>query len=957
MSNLPSPPAVPTGIFSLRPTRQACLIYLLVMVVVSWGCFSSLADHLLDTHDDEVFRDSIALSEDFSFFFAPAMQKAVGSGRPLADLVESLPYLIWGPDPAPYHLFVVILHTLASLLLTYLAWELGMGLELSLVGGLLFLIDVAHFQPVHWIAAMDYPVALLVSLGAVLCCLRYYRTQGPAWFWGFCAALPLGALAHPAALMAWPFCLYWAWRGGHGLKPLWRSLPPLGLLMLPTLAFISYTTAESTSTWQALSTYSLSSLPDILVGIAHLLLWFSSRLLTTAHWMLLPVYRQQTWELGVGLGVLAGLGVLVRKRIFPADLWAVWTALMLLPFLVLTEEVVKDLPAGPSRYLYLSTAGSSLILAWLLERGSLWLGRYLKPWIPYAGSIALLLASSFFYLKKAEALTFYTSGRNYIALGNTDLGVSQLQRAIARSSDTIPLLDAYSRLCLQLMGATDLAPTLDQALERFPADLNLNLFRSVDLSLNSDPAIGGQGRNRLVSLVDKLQGEWRKNADLVIFQAYANYGLNRTKQDDVSGAITAYRRALEYNPQSVKIYRRLAMALMRTGQTAEATQMVLQALSLNPGDPSTPGLHALVLRLQGRVDEAILACQNAIAEHPGEDLFSLLGECYEHKGDLDQASQVYQQCLALFPHSLLARQRLAELTILRGDRPSAIQALEKAIQLDPTAATNYYNLGNLYYSVRRLDQAVSSYQEAIRRDFRDPRVYANLGTALRGLGRLPEAAQAYRQAIELQPGNPTFYHNLGGVAQEQGDRQGGIAAFEQSVELGSDNIETYLGLSQLYQENGQVGEALRVYSQILGMDLSGGTSALYAKMGTDLFGLGKLDESTTAYRKALAKDAGNLAARVNLGWNLYLKGGLQEAIAHYRLALALQPNSQAQFNLGLAYLRLGQLDLARQAYAEGIEKYGPAEAEKIGAVEDLKQLIGQGIQMVEAQQILSTYWK
>ena len=59
------------------------MIYLLVMVAVSWGCFSSLADHLLDTHDDQVFRDSVALSENFSFFFAPAAQKTVGSGRPL----------------------------------------------------------------------------------------------------------------------------------------------------------------------------------------------------------------------------------------------------------------------------------------------------------------------------------------------------------------------------------------------------------------------------------------------------------------------------------------------------------------------------------------------------------------------------------------------------------------------------------------------------------------------------------------------------------------------------------------------------------------------------------------------------------------------------------------------------------------------------------------------------------
>lgn len=957
MSTNPLPPTSATEIFSLHPTRQTWVIYLLVMIAVSWACFGSLADHLLDTHDDELFRDSVALSENLAFFFAPATEKAVGSGRPLADLIESIPYLIWGPDPAYYHLFVVFLHTLASLLLAYVAWELGMGLELSLAGGMLFLINVAHFQAVHWISAMDYPVALMVSLGAVLCCVRYYRTQRPEWFWGCCGMLPLGALAHPAALMAWPFCLYWAWCGERGLKPLWRSLLPLGLLMLPTLAFISYTTAEKTSTAQALNHYALANLPAILEGVFRLILWFCSRLLTTAHWALVAVYQQQLWELGLGLGVLTGLGVLVWKKIHPAALWAVWTLLMLLPFLVLTEEVVKDLPAGPSRYLYLSTAGSSLILAWLLERSSLWLGRYLKPWIPYAGALALILASSFFSLKKAEALTFYTSGRNYISMGEIDLGIKQLERAIGRGSDTIPLLDAYSRLCMQLMGTDDLKPVLDQALQKFSADLNLNFFRSVDLSFSPDPAVAQQARNRLVSLVDKFQGEQRKNAELVLFQAYANYGLNRAQQNDLNRAIPAYHRALEYSPGNVKIYRRLILALIATGQTGEATNLAQEALRLNPDDPGTPGLRVLYLRLQGKVDEAIRVCRSALLEHPTEDLFSLLGGCYEHQGDLENARATYQQCLALFPGCLPARQRLAEVDRLFGDPASAIQALEKTIALDPETAANYYDLGNLHYSAKHLEQAVLGYQEAIRRGFRDPRGYANLGTALRGLKRLAEAEQAYQQAIELQPGNPTFYHNLGGVAQEQGDRQGGIAAFQRAIQLHSDNIETYLGLSQLYQENGQLDEALRIYNQILSMELRGGTGERYAKMGTDLFKLGQFDASITAYRKALDKNGNDMFTHVNLGWNLYLKGEVQEAITHYLQALALQPSSQGQFNLGLAYLRLGQIEEARKAYAEGIKRYGAAQAQQVGAVDDLKQLIAQGTQVAEAQRLLATYWQ
>jgi len=815
---------------------------------------------------------------------------------------------------------------------------------------------VAHFQAVHWISGMDYPVALLLSLGAVLCCQRHYQTSGRGWFWGFCAALPLGALAHPAALMTWPFCLYWAWSQGRPLRPLWRTLPPLGLLLLPTLAFISYTTAKSTSTAHALGAYSLEGLPQLALGMGELLLWFSGRLLSTAHWTAVAVYQQQIWELALGLGVLGGLGALIWRRIQPGALWAAWSLLLLLPFLVLTEEVVRDLPAGPSRYLYLATAGSSLLLAWLLERGSLGLGRWLPPPLPYLTGLALLLFSSFVFLKKSEALTFYTSGRNYIALGDTDLGARQLQRAIAQAPEMIPLLDAYSRLCLQLMGSEELGPALDQALGRFPADLNLNLFKSVLASLGPEESAGQQAHNRLASLLKNLPDERRQNAELVLFQAYANYGLYRTKQDDFQGAIPALRRALEYSPGNLKIHRRLVAALINTGQTEEAAFMAQQALRLNPDDPGIPGLRALVLRLQGQVEEAIALCRQALAERPAEDLYGLLGECYEHQGELEQARRVYLECLEHFPNYLPVRQRLAGLDLRGGDRPSAIAALEKAVQLDPTEAANHYNLGNLYYAARRLEEAATQYREAIGRGFRDPRVWANLGTALRGLGRFPEAAAAYQQAIALQPDNPALHHNLGSAAQAQGDRQAGIAAFERAAALGSDNVETYLGLSQLYQENGQLDDALRVYDQILDRNLKGASADLYTRMGTDLFRLGKVDQSTHAYRKALAADSANLAAHVNLGWNHYLKGQVEEAIAHYQQALALQPSSQAQFNLALAYLRLGRFEQARASYAEGIARYGPDEARKVGAVEDLKQLLQQGVHAEQARQLLDTYW-
>lgn len=670
---LAAPPRSSMGL-PLRATPRTWVAYFLLLCLVSAVCFASLADHLLDTHDAETFQDNIATSEDFSYFFLPAAQKELGSGRPAAELVKWVAYTLWGNDPGWFHLLVVAIHTLVSFLLARLGWRLGMGLGLSFAGGLLFLVNVAHFQAVHWISALDYPLALAWGIGAMLCYLGYFRSGRPGWLGGAYANLLLGTLAHLSILMAWPLCLFWAWHRGRGLSSALRHLLPFGLALLPALAFISYLTAKDTSTWQALGSYSLQNLLALLAGLGELLLWFSSRLFTTAHWLPLPVYQQQTWELWLGGGVLAGMGVLIWKRIFPGAVWAVWILGMLLPFLLLTEEIVLDMPAGPSRYLYSASAGSSFLLAWLLEGGSQWLGRYLKPWIPYTGLTALLLASSYSSLKKAEALSFYTSGRNYIALGDSGHGTEQLKRAIAHAPQLIPLQDAYGRLGLQLMGTDELAPILDQALQRFPKGLNLNLFREVAQSLSPDSVVQQQARERLESLLSDRSGARRKNAEVVVFQSYANMGLNLARSGELKRAIAAYRRALEFDPGSVKVYRRLVRALLATGQVEEAEALAVWASQLDPTDPGTPYLAALSLKLQGKVDEAIAACQSALLVRPAEDLFTLLGECYEQKGEPDRAAEVYWQSLSLFPDNQWVSQRLADLSRAQGHQAGAIDS-------------------------------------------------------------------------------------------------------------------------------------------------------------------------------------------------------------------------------------------------------------------------------------------
>jgi deoxyxylulose-5-phosphate synthase len=81
-----------------------------------------------------------------------------------------------------------------------------------------------------------------------------------------------------------------------------------------------------------------------------------------------------------------------------------------------------------------------------------------------------------------------------------------------------------------------------------------------------------------------------------------------------------------------------------------------------------------------------------------------------------------------------------------------------------------------------------------------------------------------------------------------------------------------------------------------------------------------------------------------------------EALGHYLTALEHQPNATAQFNLGLAHMALGDFAAARQVYAQGIERFGAEEAQKVGAVSDLRALLAQSSSAVEIRQLLNEFW-
>ena len=700
---------MPSATPATHNTRTVWVGYACLLALLSVIYFGNLKDLLIDTHDDQTFRDNVALSKDFTYFFAPPEEKQLGSGRPAAELAKWLGYVVWGNDPGWFHLYVVAVHTVASLILARVAWRMGMGLYLSFTGGVLFLINVVHFRAVYWISALDYPLALAWGLGALLCYERYVTTDRSAWLWGFCGSMMVGVMSHFSIVVVLPFCLYWSRHRGVDFKTTLRNLLPTSALLLLMFGFLLNITVRTSSTWHSIGLYGEEGVIDLVVGISRVLLWFLSRLLSTAHWHLVPVYRLQTWELFIGAGVLIVLLALIWKRNHRWAIWSVWILLSLAPFLLVTETTVLGLLTGPSRYLYAATAGSSLLLALGIQAVShrLGAGKCIVSW----GIIAALLISSYQSLRQAEALSHYTSGRAYAYNRDFETAEQQFRYAIAKGPGVIDVEETYARLCMILLERTEkVEPVLQEALEVFPDSSELLLYRwALDL-FHANLTI----RSAAAGKINTLKEHEDAKLHYLIGKTFHNLGLGFEAKDDFQQAIRAFSLALEFDAHRTNSLKRLATVMVNTGQPHEAALIALQAVNLAPTDTGVLHLAAYTHYQAGNVEEAVAFCHQALRIEPAADLFALLADCYVKKGAADQAINTYRRALQEDAGHIVARTKLGLVLYFQGRPEEAIEEYSRALEGPPNSVAQF-NLGLAYLAQGRVKEAREVYAAGIER--------------------------------------------------------------------------------------------------------------------------------------------------------------------------------------------------------------------------------------------------
>jgi len=215
----------------------------------------------------------------------------------------------------------------------------------------------------------------------------------------------------------------------------------------------------------------------------------------------------------------------------------------------------------------------------------------------------------------------------------------------------------------------------------------------------------------------------------------------------------------------------------------------------------------------------------------------------------------------------LYSQGVAQLS--RDDYARAVTYFEKAAELDPNYAEAWYQAGFSYGILGRHNDALRASRQAakLRPDW--AQTYTNIGASSYALGQFKDAAEAYRQAIRLDDDNPDTLYSLGLTLNKLNRTDEEILSYKRAVAVKPDHANALERMGLAYFRQKRYAEAAQAFDQLKTYRPDGKT---YNYLGESYLEQGKLEESIAAFNNAVGYDPDLAKARYNLG-RAYVKLG------------------------------------------------------------------------------------
>ncbi|MGF7210949.1 putative O-linked N-acetylglucosamine transferase (SPINDLY family) [Skermanella aerolata] len=345
----------------------------------------------------------------------------------------------------------------------------------------------------------------------------------------------------------------------------------------------------------------------------------------------------------------------------------------------------------------------------------------------------------------------------------------------------------------------------------------------------------------------------------------------------------------------------------------------------------------------GRLDEAALACRQALDFSPSPSALQVIGQvgvqagdwdlaadafgalmgvrpddpdivleygiACRHRGRLEEAADAYRRAIDLDPSMVEAWVNLGHVLMSGRDAAGAAGAFAAAASMAPDLAATHASLGMALLGAGDPAGAESAFRDSVARDPASGAALAGLGTALLRQGRLSEALDVHRHAAALDPASASAWHDLALALTARELPQPAATAAGRAMRCDPADPVAALTLGNILLALNRVEGAEAAYRRAA--SLKPGMAEAWNNLGYCLNRLDRPNDAHAALTRALALEPGFAPAWCNLGGALAGTGRHDEAMAAWRRTLRVQPDhSEALMSLANAFLRDNRFGLA-----------------------------------------------
>ena len=215
-----------------------------------------------------------------------------------------------------------------------------------------------------------------------------------------------------------------------------------------------------------------------------------------------------------------------------------------------------------------------------------------------------------------------------------------------------------------------------------------------------------------------------------------------------------YNNAIAINENQPDANHLLGLILKNEGKIDEAEEHIKRAINISPSNATYHKNLGNLYSQKGEFLKSFRSYQNAVLNDPhNSEIEFLCAKSAQQAGLNDDAKEIYLNILQKESSNIFSLINLAIIENHQKNHQEALKLYKRALDIKPDLSEAYANMAIVYIETNEAEKELECYQKIISLDEQNPSVHFNLGVYYDRQKDLVKALELVQKAHELDPEN------------------------------------------------------------------------------------------------------------------------------------------------------------------------------------------------------------